>query len=196
MAALPKTVEEYLAFERSSDEKHEFVDGEVYAMSGAKLSHVRIVRNTMSTLANQLADERCEPLSNDMRLKVSPRDYTYPDIIVVCGEPQLVEDAYLDTLLNPTLIVEVLSPSTEKFDRTRKFELYRQIESLREYVLIAQDRPRIERYLRHEAGEWLYKDAAGLELQSIGCTLHLGEVYRQVTFEDDAENTVKCRDAI
>jgi Uma2 family endonuclease len=197
MAAVPKkrwTVKEYFALERESEEKHEFIDGDVYAMSGASLKHNRIVRNVITSLTNQLTDEQpCESLPSDMRVKVNRRDYTYPDVTVFCGEPHLETDADLDTLLNPTLIVEVLSPSTANFDRSTKFQKYKQIDSFQEYVLIEQDSARVERFLRQPDGQWLYRDAVGLEdsleLQSIGCTLALADVYRQVKFDAETDDT-------
>lgn len=183
------TVEEYLALERSSDEKHEFIDGEVYAMSGASLKHNRIVGSTYASLFNQLVNKPCEPLPSDMLVKINQRNYTYPDISVVCGKAQLEPDAPLDTLLNPTLIVEVLSPSTEKYDRGKKFDLYRTLPSLQEYLLIAQDEYRIERYLRQSDGNWVFTAGVGIdasiELPSISAALKLVDVYRQVTFEDE-----------
>ncbi|MBL8157275.1 MAG: Uma2 family endonuclease, partial [Anaerolineae bacterium] len=111
----------------------------------------------------------------------------YPDVVVVCGEPRLL-DRHEDTLLNPTVVVEVLSPSTEQYDRGRKFQKYRTLESLREYILVAQDVERIEHYVRQEDGQWLFSDALGseavVELPSIQCRLPLNEVYDKVTFED------------
>ena len=188
MSEKPHTVEEYFATELASDERFELIDGEIRSLSGATLRHARIVGHLIYSLTNQLHDDRCEPLFITLRVKLNPRDYTYPDAVVVCDEPQLEKIGELETLLNPTLIIEVLSPTSEVYDRTRKFELYKQIKSLREYVLIAQDRPRIERYLRQENDEWLYTDAAGIEasldLQSIGCRLVLADVYELVTFEE------------
>jgi Uma2 family endonuclease len=197
MAAAPKkrwTVEEYFALERESDEKHEFIDGDVYAMSGASLKHNLIVRNVVTYLTIQLTEEKpCLSLPSDMRVKVNQRDYTYPDVSVVCGEPRLDPHAPLDTLMNPTLIVEVLSPSTANFDRSTKFQKYKQIDSFQEYVLIEQDSPRVERFLRQSDGQWLYRDAVGLEesleLQSIGCKLALADVYRQVKFDTETDDT-------
>ena len=191
MSALPHkhwTVEEYLEFERNSDERHEFVNGEVFAMSGASRNHGRITRNTLNSLTNQLIDKACEPFPESVRIKINKKDYTYPDVSVVCGEQKLDDEAYLDSIVNQTLIVEVLSPSTAMYDRTTKFQKYKQITSLQEYVLIEQDKPYIERYLRQSDGQWLYRDASrldtSLELPSIGCTLALADVYRQVTFDE------------
>ncbi len=189
--ALPEnrmTPEAYLKFERASEVKHEYFGGEVFAMTGASRNHNRIVVNVTASLHGQLRRGPCELFPSDMRVKIrSSILYTYPDISVVCGEPQF-EDTGLDTLLNPTLIIEVLSPSTELYDRVRKFQHYRTIESLQEYVLIAQDHPRIERYLRQSNDEWLLSDTTDLnsvlDLMAIQCRLALAEVYEKVTFED------------
>lgn len=181
------TEAEYLAFERASDIRHEYLDGHVYAMTGASRAHNLISTYTAASLINQLRGRPCEVYASDMRVRVSATGlYTYPDVTVVCGNPQFADSA-LDTLLNPVLVIEVLSPSTESYDRGKKFQHYRQLESLREYVLISQDSLRVERFLRQDDGTWLLTDAAGLdaslELASVACTLALAEVYEKVTFE-------------
>ncbi len=183
------TEAEYLAFERASDIRHEYLDGHVYAMTGASRAHNLISTYTAASLINQLRGRPCEVYASDMRVRVSATGlYTYPDVTVVCGNPQFADSA-LDTLLNPVLVIEVLSPSTESYDRGKKFQHYRQLESLREYVLISQDSPRVERFLRQDDGTWLLTDAAGLdaslELASVACTLALAEVYEKVTFESE-----------
>ncbi len=182
------SVEAYLAFERASEEKHEYLNGEIFLMSGASRNHNRVMGSVYASIYAQLRERPCEAFPSDMRVRISTGLYTYPDISVVCDPPQFDESEYQDTLLNPTLIVEVLSPSTESYDRGRKFQHYRALESLREYVLIAQDSPHIERYLRQPSDEWLLADATGLdariELSSIGCTLALADVYEKVSFED------------
>lgn len=190
MSALPKrawTAEEYLAFERASDEKHEFIDGNIYLMTGASREHNLVVFNLATILGNQLRERTCEAYINDMRVRVQGRDYAYPDLVVVCDPPEF-EDPHIDTLLNPTLLIEVLSPSTEQYDRGKKFESYRALKSLREYGLIAQDRPHIERYVRQAAGMWMLSEVNGLdaslELGSISCTLALTDIYAKVTFGD------------
>jgi Uma2 family endonuclease len=210
MVALPKTSEimteaEYLEFEVASQLKHEFVNGrvvpligtspdqvlgEVVAMTVASEAHNLINVNLITTLRNQLRGRPCKVYPSDMRVKVvAPRLYTYPDISVVCGDVQFSDDP-LDTLLNPTLIIEILSPSTERYDRGRKFQDYRELASLREYVLVAQDGPIIERYFRQDDGVWQLTDARGLdaslELVSIDCALKLAEVYEQVTFTESS----------
>ncbi len=195
MAALPQpepsvmTETEYLEFERASELKHEYLYGEVFAMSGASEAHNLICTSTSFTLYGQLRRRSCKVYQSDMRVRVKATGiYTYPDLSIVCGEAQFMDDA-LDTLINPTILIEVLSPSTERYDRGRKFQQYREIASLREYVLIAQDSPRIERFLRKDDGKWELSDAKGLdakiELPSIGCTLALAEVYEQVDFSND-----------
>jgi Uma2 family endonuclease len=176
--------EEYLALERQSELKHEFLDGEVFAMAGASLRHNRIVRNVGGTLYSQLLGRPCEVFFGDMRLRVDATGlYTYPDLVAVCGEPQMT-DAELDTLRNPTLILEVLSPSTEAYDRGKKFAHYRTIESLAEVVFISQEQVELERFSRQPGGGWLLLEANRLEdrlpLPSIGCELPLSAVYERV----------------
>jgi len=182
------TVEEYLAFERQSEEKHEYYAGEIFAMSGASRQHNLIVTNTVTTLGTQLAQQPCEVYPSDMRIKVSAIKYTYPDVSVVCGEP-LFSDNEFDNLLNPTVIVEVLSDSTEDYDRGKKFKHYMGIASLQEYVLIAQDEVRIDHYTRQSDEDWHISVSNSLEtvvtLPSIDCTLLLSDIYRKVTFETD-----------
>lgn len=186
-AVLTKThcsAEDYLKQERSSSYKSEFVDGEVYAMTGASRKHNLIAVNIAGELRNQLKNRPCEAYVNDMRVKAAEaRSYHYPDIVVVCGVPQF-EDEQVDTLLNPTLLIEVLSPSTEAYDRGSKFAHYRKIASLREYLLVAQDQPNIERYVRQGEAAWVLTEAEGLEasmsLESVDCTLSLREVYDKV----------------
>ena len=175
--------------ERASEEKHEFLDGEIYLMSGASRNHNLVMANTLASLHGQLREHPCNVYPSDMRVKISDfGQYTYPDISVTC-DPEHVEDNQQDTLLNPIVIIEVLSPSTESYDRGKKFQHYRALDSLQEYVLIAQDQARIERYLRQPSGEWLLADAVGLEavieLSSIECTLALADVYSKINFEPD-----------
>lgn len=183
------TEEEYLAFERGNELKHEYLHGEIFAMTGASENHNLICSYTTSALILALRGKPCRAYQSDMRVKAG-RLYTYPDILVVCGQSQKADDK-LDTLLNPVVVIEVLSPSTESYDRGKKFQHYREIESLREYVLISQDGPRVEHYLRQENDAWLYTDASGLDahltLESVGCTLALADVYQQVTFEPPDE---------
>ena len=178
------SVEEYLAMERESEEKHEYLDGEIYAMGGASVNHTLIVTNVVIDLGTQLRSRDCTVHSSDLRVKVSSTGlYTYPDVVVVCGEPQF-DDQMKDTLTNPTLIVEVLSETTKSYDRGDKFAHYRSLPSFMEYVLIAQDTPHVEHFLRQPNKSWtLYeKDSIEdtIELASIGCTLSLADVYDKV----------------
>lgn len=188
---LPLTPAEYLASERAADQKHEFVNGAIFAMAGASRAHNRIATNVTGELYGQLRGGTCEVFGSDMRVKVSATGlYTYPDVVVVCGEA-IFEDSEVDTLLNPTAIIEVLSPSTEAYDRGDKFAHFRRLESLREYVLIAQDRRRIEQFLRQEDGRWLLgevsESGATVRLESIGCDLALSDIYSRVSFESVGE---------
>lgn len=178
------TPEEYLANERVAEYKSEYFAGEVFALAGASRRHNLIMVNMIAALSNRLRGGSCEVYSSDMRVKVDELGkYTYPDVVVACGALQF-EDSEQDTLANPTMIVEILSDSTEAYDRGGKFEHYRRIESLREYVLVAQDRHRVEHFLRLEDGHWLFSEIAGLEgtlaLGSIGCELPMAEVYYKV----------------
>ena len=185
------TPAEYLALERSSDIKRELWNGELFAMAGASETHNLIVTNVVSELRTQLKGRPCKVYSNDMRVRIAPKKaYTYPDVVVVCGAPQF-EDDRRDTLLNPTVIVEVLSPSTEAHDRGLKFESYRTVPSLQEYVLISQTKALIERYIRQEQTRfWMFDDFAGLdaviELAAIACRLALAEVYDKIEFAPEA----------
>ena len=194
------TPEEYLARERVAATKSEFFDGRIYAMSGASRSHVRVTRNLIAALHAQLRGRPCELFPSDLKLRVSQTGlYTYPDATVVCGEAQFADDAF-DVLLNPTLVIEVLSPSTESYDRGRKFEHYMRLPSLREYVLIAQDRMRVERFTRAADGrDWVLSVAEGtdatVELPSIGCALRLADLYERVELPPTAPLRAVYEDA-
>ncbi len=177
--------EEYLVIERAAETKSEYFNGEMFAMVGASREHNLIVVNTTRELTQQLKGKPCEAYSNDMRVRIPATGlYTYPDVVVVCSEP-IFEDEHVDTLLNPTLIVEVLSESTESYDRGKKFSNYRTVESLSEYILVAQDEYRIERFLKQADGTWLYSETHSLKGQvqvtSIQCVLTLKEVYDRVS---------------
>lgn len=176
------TPEEYLALERRAEQKSEYVDGAAFAMSGAGLlRHNTIVANVIAELGQQLRGRNCRVLASDMKVRVpDSRRFFYPDVSVVCGEPQF-HDERSDVLLNPTLIVEVLSESTAAFDRGDKFQAYQQPESLKEYLLISQDKKVVEQYVRQTRDVWSHTAAVGLEdslsLPSIECTLSLGATY-------------------
>jgi Uma2 family endonuclease len=176
--------EEYLAVERQATCKSEYVAGEMFAMAGASRRQNLIVANVIRTLGNQLLESPCNVYPSDMRLKI-PRTgrYTYPDVVIACAEEQF-EDEYRDTLLNPGVIIEVLSDSTEAYDRGKKFEEYQRLASLAEYVLIAQDRYSVERYVRQDQRTWIYSAFQSPEdvvpLSTIGCQLALQDVYTKV----------------
>jgi len=176
--------DEYLALERKSPIRSEYLDGDMVAMSGGSREHNLIVTNIVSELRTQLKGRPCEVYPSDMRVKVDQTGlYTYPDVTVVCGEPKF-EDANVDTLMNPTVIFEVLSDSTESYDRGTKFGHYRKIGSLIEFLLVSQSGHRIEQYVRQKEGPWLRSEVRGttdrIELPSISCSLMLSEVYDRV----------------
>lgn len=182
------TEAEYLKFERSSDTKHEYIDGHVYDMAGASEAHSLITVNLITSLRTQLKGSPCKVYSSDMRIKVPATGlHTYPDLSVMYGEAEFADDEF-DTLVNPTLLIEVLSPSTESYDRGKKFQQYRLLPSLKEYLLVSQDSARIERFLVQEADFWQFNDVQGLtsdiHLPSIDCTLSFSEVYDLVTFDE------------
>ena len=177
------TPEEYLTWERKQPFKNEYHNGQIIAMSGASRSHNRITVDITIQLGNQLMDSECEVFANEMRVRTGPEiSYFYPDVIVVCGEPRFADDTF-DTLLNPILVVEVLSPSTAAFDRGEKFEHYKQLASLQEYLLISQDSVRVEHYCRRET-QWTRNILEHLEgvlsLASIECEVPLRAIYRRV----------------
>ena len=177
------TPEEYLVSERKATLKSEYINGEILAMSGASLAHTRITADIVTELNIQLRGRECEVISNDMRVKTGPKGaYFYPDVIVFCGDPQF-EDNVFDTLLNPILVVEVLSPSTEAYDKGEKFRHYQELASLQEYILVSQDRVRVEQYrlLKTQWGQTEFRALEDiLSLASIGCELPLRDIYRRV----------------
>jgi Uma2 family endonuclease len=178
------TPEEYLVLERRSAAQSEYIHGEIVAMAGASRQVNLIAGNLFAALHAQLRQGRgCEAYTSDMRIRIPAVGYTYPDVAVVCGEPRF-EDGDLDTLLNPTLLVEVLSKSTEDYDRGTKFANYRTLSSFSEYLVVAQDRVHVEHHLRETEDRWVLTEtddpAALLELPSIRCTLALADVYDRV----------------
>jgi Uma2 family endonuclease len=178
------SVQEYLTLERHAEVKSEYFAGEMFAMAGASQRHNLIVTNVIRTLGNQLLERDCNVYPSDMRIKIPHiHKYTYPDVVVACGEEQF-DDVHNDTLLNPTMIIEILSESTEAYDRGKKFEHYQSLESLREYILIAQDPYRLERYVRQDDRTWTYTEFHSandaVSLPTIGCTLILKDVYAKV----------------
>jgi Uma2 family endonuclease len=181
------TPEEYLELDSKSERRSEYLDGEMFLMSGATVQHIQITRNITVELTLQMRGGRCQVFPIDLRAKVNATGlYTYADISAVCGEPEFEDDRFY-TLLNPILIVEVLSSSTESYDRGKKFAHYRSLASLQEYVLVSQWEYQIERYSRNADGAWLCTEAAGaeasIELPSIHCRLSLSSVYDKVNFE-------------
>jgi Uma2 family endonuclease len=181
------TAAEYLSMERAASEKHEFAFGEIFAMTGASLKHVGIVGNIAGELRHQLRQRPCQVYSMDLRVCVDPdHRYTYPDVVVVCDKPQLLDDQF-DTLLNPNLIVEVLSESTRNYDRGDKFQQYRGIASFREYLLVDQEKVHVERHSKQSDGTWsLWEtDALGdvVQLNSVGAALAVSEIYFKIEFD-------------
>lgn len=178
------SVEEYLAREQTSDQRHEFYAGRVLAQAGGSATHNRITMNTLNSLYLQLQQRPCRVYGSDMRVKVPlKQSYVYPDTTVVCGDEQFA-DANQEILLNPVVIIEVLSPSTERHDRGHKFEIYRSIASLQEYILIAQDTRRIDHFVRQSEKLWMFssisEEEGELLLSSIHCVLQIEQVYRDV----------------
>ena len=182
------TPEEYIALERKATLKSEYLSGEIIAMSGASLAHNLITMNTANHLYNQLVEGGCRVFMSDMRVGINAgTSYFYPDIVVVCDKPRFEDDVF-DTLLNPQVVIEVLSTSTQNYDRGEKFARYRQLASLREYILISQDQVRVEHYLR-QGEQWLLSEFSRLEnvlpCVSIAAELPLNQIYRFVDLETD-----------
>ena len=177
---------EYLALEKRAAFKSEFFDGEMFAMAGASRAHNRVNENLSGELHARLKGGPCQSFSRDLRVLIDRTGlYCYPDLVIVCGEPEYAAvDA--DTLVNPRVVVEVLSESTERYDRTTKFRHYQQLDSLREYILVAQDEPLCERFVRLESGEWAVESFVGLdaalELRSVPMQVPLADIYAGVTF--------------
>jgi Uma2 family endonuclease len=188
MAAEPRYLspEEYLDRERVAATKSEYLDGRLVAMAGASENHSLLQSAVNALLFFQLRRRGCQVHGSDMRVRTpNRRAYTYPDLTIVCGEPQF-EEGRRDTLLNPVVIIEILSPSTAMYDRTEKFARYRQIPTLREYLLVAQDAPTIEHFIRQQDEQWLWSIAEQLTdtitLPAIDCTLALADVYADIAF--------------
>lgn len=191
MSTLPKnfiSAERYLQIERTAEQRSEYYRGEMFALAGASRRHNLIAGNVFGSLHFQLKQRPCEVYQSDMRVKVSTSGlYTYPDVVATCAEPRF-EDEHGDTLLNPQAIVEVLSASTEAWDRGRKFEHYRAIPALSEYVLISQDRCHVERHSRQFGGQWLLWETSNpddvLTFESLECTLPIAELYAKVNLDE------------
>ena len=199
MAAHPKrkyTLEEYFELERSTNERLEYWNGDVYSMSGVSENHAQIETNSVTLLSNNLRERPCRVFPANMRIKVpSLPPYRYGDVSALCGQPIFEKIGGVDALTNPVLIIEVLSDSTEAYDRGDKFTHYKSIPSLREYLLIAQHRPHITQYVKQEDGSWSYREvndlSASLHLPSVDCVLDLSEVYRDVTFPAASSPNIK-----
>jgi Uma2 family endonuclease len=188
MVAIPKerfTLEDYIEFDKNSEERWEYFDGVIVSMSGGTLAHNQISVNLLSGMRTDALAKGCQVLPADMRIKVPKAlPYRYADIVVVCGPPAIEKVQGLDVLVNPSLIIEILSESTEAYNRGQKFVSYQSIDSFREYLLVAQDRPYITHYVRQADGSWLRTDIEGLdneiELVSISCKMPLREIYALV----------------
>ena len=183
--------EDYLRLERAAEFKHEYYEGEIRAMAGAKYAHNRLCANLTIEIGSQLRGRSCAVVGSDQRLQIlSGRAYVYPDLTVVCGPPEFNENKNLDTLLNPTLLVEVLSPSTGSHDRGEKFMYYRQIPSLRQYLILDAQSVHAELYSLDELGRWVLTEtrdlSAVLDLSSVGCQVPLVEAYAGVSFSERA----------
>jgi Uma2 family endonuclease len=196
------TVEEYLALERDSETKHEFYDGEMFAMAGASEAHDLVAGNVFAELHAAVRSRDCRAHSSDMRVLCATGLYAYPDASVACGPRDIETVAGVETLKNPLLVVEVLSKSTEDYDRGRKFVHYRTIPSLKGYLLLAQNRPAAEHLAKQADGRWLISTAEGLEsgiaLPELGVTLRLADLYAKVVFpphEDDLDDLPPSADA-
>lgn len=190
MSAAPKprklTVEEYFARDEAAERRSEFFDGEMFQMAGASREHNVICRNLTGELYQRLKGSSCQVFVADLRVKVDRTGlYTYPDLLIVCGEPEYAKENR-DTLTNPRVVVEVLSDSTEKYDRTTKFRHYKALPSVQEYVLVSQDEPLVERYTRTPAGRWEQEDFVGLDatltLAAVPAALPLADIFRGVEF--------------
>jgi len=180
------SVEDYLAFERQAEERNEYVNGKITTVTGANRQHSLIIGNVCGELGRSLRATSWEVYPVKMRVKVpAVAAYVYPDV-VVCNEPQF-EDSFVDTLLNPTFVVEVLSKSTESYNRLAKSAYYRTIESLCEYLLVSQEEYRVEQYIKRADGRWLLSDVCSLEsvieLKSIDCSLALRDLYDRVSLD-------------
>jgi Uma2 family endonuclease len=193
------TEEEYLALEREAEERHEYLDGQIFVMAGESLPHGDISTNLVAELRNQLKGSPCRLLSKDMKVRSGPLPkrrnsskglFSYPDAVIVCGEPQFLDERR-DVLINPKVIIEVLSPSTEAFDCNEKFRRYRSFSpSLTDYLLIAQDKPVIQHFAKREDGLWIIAATVTemtdrVYIASINCTLPLAEIYDRVSFPEE-----------
>ena len=190
------TAEEYLAMERKSKRRHQYLDGDIFAMAGESWNHAVISSNVARSLGNQLENKPCHTVSKDTKVRSGPflrgankssGLFSYPDIVIVCDEPEFYDDA-TDVVLNPKVIVEVLSPATEKFDRGEKFHRYQTYNpTLTDYLLVSQDKAQIEQYTRKSNGTWSYEIHSGMNatinIRSIGCRVKMKDVYARIKFK-------------
>ena len=183
------SLEEYLTLDGTDGLKYEYLSGEIYMMAGASEAHIVISGNIHAAFHSQLRQQPRRAYNSDMRVKTPTNQFSYPDVTVVCGDRSFTQDK-IATLLNPTLLVEVLSETTRDFDRGEKFRHYRTLSSLREYVVVDTDAARIEHYTRQGGDRWLLSEISGLDaalaLDSIGCTLALADVYENITLPPHA----------
>ena len=185
------TPEQYLEQDRTSEFRNEYYNGRMYVMAGGTHRHAIIMGNTAFAIRRDLGKRPCLVTTSDLRVCVAPQGfYAYPDVVVVCNEPKYV-DKKTDTLLNPVLVIEILSSSTEAYDRGFKATQYRRMESLQEYAFVSQDEPRVEVFRRQPSGDWLLSESAVLDaackFDSVGCVVPLADVYDKVTFAGDEE---------
>lgn len=181
------TLEEYLELDKNSEEKYEYFNGEVFAMAGGSPNHARLGFDIGTLFSQKLKGRNCEAFNSDMRVKVpAALPYRYPDLSVVCGKPVFEELNGQEMLVNPILIVEVLSPSTAAYDLKDKFTAYQSIDSFQEYLIVSQDRPHVIQHIRQSKGRWLRIDIEGLDaevaLEFVNVTLSLNEIYERVKF--------------
>lgn len=184
------TPEQYLEMEEDAEYKSEYISGEILAMAGATPRHVTINNNIASELHSRFKGRPCNAYANDLRVTVVATGLrTYPDVVAVCGEPQFHPDDK-NSLTNPTALIEVLSPKTETFDRGEKFAHFRRLESLQDYVLVSQDRMRVEHYARQPDGRWIFAELSEpshrLDLMSVDCQIPLSEIYDKIRFEEQS----------
>jgi len=211
MTTLPKmlehyyTAEEYLEIDRATDERYEYVDGRIYQMAGESGSHADICTNLVSEIRQQLKGKGCRARSKDTKVRsgalsgksnqVMKGMFSYPDVVVICGEPEY-HDKHRDIVLNPKVIIEVLSESTEQFDRTDKFIRYRMLNpTLTDYILVSQTSPIVEHFIRQDDNSWKLYTFVGLDksfaVESIGCQLKLSEIYDLIEFSDEVLQEIK-----
>ncbi len=178
--------ETYLEQERAATEKHEYYKGEIFAMSGASLKHNKIFINLVADIKTKLKGKKCQPFGNDLRIHIPKNTlYTYPDISIICGDPELTDD-HFDTAINPAVIIELLSKSTRNYDKGEKFTLYRDIESLQQYILVDTEKIYVEKHIRHADNSWQLTDyrqlANSFTIDTVQLTLSLLDVYDSVDF--------------